>query len=340
MGLPRSPMTAHPYGLRKRGKYFHYRFGVSGTEYAGSTKCETLGDAKEIATAVHREAVRGAVGLKSAPRLSALVLEWTRDHKRSHSAAHIRTAAWALTALGDLAKLPLTSLTTTRVTAWRSEYLRDHAPATANMALRYLGAWCRWAASQNWLPGMPYNLQPVRWQQAPRPVLRPEQVQAFLAAVDRTTSAEVRAAVRLMLGLGLREAEVLGARWEWLRDGSYTVGLAKSKRSRTVPVPAWVAAAIAELPQADLGPMFPGHRKGWLLKALWRGCQAVGLPRLGPHRFRATFATLHAGAGTPLTAIQAMMGHASVVTTRLYIEEAAELHREAQDAVAQRLGLA
>lgn len=355
-------MTPHPYGLRKRGRFWHYRFEVRGTEYAGSTKCETMGDAKEIAAAVQREAVRGAVGLRSAPRLYALVDEWLKAHRRSHSTSHMTIAKWALTALGDLAKLPLTSLTTTRITAWRVEYLRDHRPATANMVLRYLGAWCRWAASQGWLAGMPYSLKPVRWQQAPRPVLRPEQVAPFLAAVDHDPStvsrgaerqlaadaqrrAMVRAAVRFMLGLGLREAEVLTARWEWLQGEAYTVGKAKGKRNRTIPAPAWVMAAIAELPRADLGLMFPGpdgrpHQHGWLRKALARGCRAVGLPVIGAHRLRATFATLHAGAGTPLTTLQELMGHASPITTRGYVEEAAEAHREAQDGLSKLLGLA
>lgn len=349
------PMTPHPYGLRKRGRFWHYRFDVRGTEYAGSTKCETMGDAKEIAAAVQREAARGAVGLKSAPRLNALVVEWIKAHRRSHSASHLTIAKWALKALGDLAKLPPTSLTTTRITTWRAEYLKDHSPATTNMVLRYLGAWCRWAASQGWLAGMPYTLKPVRWQQPPRPVLRPEQVAPFFAAVDEihfgkkakatATDTPVRAAVRFMLGLGLREAEVLGARWEWLQGEAYTVGKAKGKRNRTIPVPAWVAAAIAELPRADLGLMFPGtdgrpHPQGWLRKAIARGCKAVGIPVIGAHRLRATFATLHAGAGTPLTAVQALMGHASVVTTRGYVEESAEAHREAQNGLSKLLGFA
>jgi integrase len=234
------------------------------------------------------------------------------------------------------------------VTTWRADYLKDHAPATANLVLRYLKAWCRWAMANGWLPAVPFDLKPVRWQQLPRTVLQPGQVASFLAGVDedpRGDNAPVRAAVRFMLGLGLREAEVLGARWEWLRDGSYTVGKAKGKRGRSIPVPAWVQAAMAELPRADLGLIFPGdkgrpHPHGWLRKAISRGCRAVGLPPIGAHRLRATFATLHAGSGTPMVDLQAMMGHASITTTRGYVEDDADRRKSAQDALSKMLGFA
>lgn len=353
-------MTSHPYGLRKRGKIWHYRFVVGEIPFASTTRTENLAEAKEIAEAVYREVVRGAVGLKGAPKLSALVEEWIRAHRKVHSTAHMDIATFALEALGSVADLPLPSLTTTRMTAWRTAYLADHAPATANLVLRYLGAWCRFAMAHGYLQGMPYTLKPVRFQQAPRPVLKPEQVQAFLAGVDRDPNtvtkgtpnqleadarrrAQVRAAVRFMLGLGLREAEVLGARWEWLQQGSYTVGKAKGKRSRVIPVPAWVAAALADLPRADLGLMFPGeegapHPQGWLRKAIGRGCKAVGLPVVGPHRLRATFITLHAHGGTPLRLVQEMAGHRDIKTTMGYVEDDFERRVLAQDNMATILG--
>jgi integrase len=98
---------------------------------------------------------------------------------------------------------------------------------------------------------------------------------------------------------------------------------------------------ILALPRTFSGLIFPGakgkqHPHGWLRKALARGGRAVpGLVGvLGNHRLRATFATLHAAAGTPLSDIQAMMGHADLSTTRSYIEDDLAQQKTAQDRLA------
>lgn len=49
----------------------------------------------------------------------------------------------------------------------------------------------------------------------------------------------IRTAVRLMLGLGLRESETITARWEWLDIGrqTYTPGRTKGREADPLPVP-------------------------------------------------------------------------------------------------------
>lgn len=70
--------------------------------------------------------------------------------------------------------------------------------------------------------------------------------------------------------------------------------------------------------------------KGWLnnvvAKAGWK------LLKLGltPHRLRATFASLHSLAGTPIRDIQAMLRHKHIGTTLLYIEDIPEVRWLAQ----------
>jgi integrase len=153
---------------------------------------------------------------------------------------------------------------------------------------------------------------------------------------------QVRAAVRLMLGCGMREAEVLGARWEWLDagQGEYRIGKAKGMKPRTLGVPDWVLPWILALPRTVSGLVFPGddgrqHPAGWLRKALARGARAAGVVgTLGNHRLRASFATRHAAAGTATDSIQAMMGHRWITTTQEYIEPGLDRQKAAQDALA------
>jgi integrase len=55
---------------------------------------------------------------------------------------------------------------------------------------------------------------------------------------------------------------------------------------------------------------------------------------------RATFASLHAEAGTPLSELQTMMGHKDYKTLWGYIEQTLDARRNAQDSLGKRLGLA
>jgi integrase len=154
--------------------------------------------------------------------------------------------------------------------------------------------------------------------------------------------------IRVMVGLGLREGEVLGMRREWFdfNNRNYVVGKAKGKEARVIPVPSWLWAALHNMPQPQLNDlMFPAedgkpHRSQFCKKTLKKVCEAMKLGNITQHRLRATFASLHAEAGTPITEIQGMLGHKNITTTMLYVETSLEAKRRAQDALGLKLGLA
>jgi integrase len=281
--------------------------------------------------------------MRKAPTLGAVAGEWLGTRGKSASKGHRRAAEQSLEALGSLGKLPLDRITTPIVQSWQAAYLQGHSAASANLVLRYLKLWMRWAMGQKLIREMPYSVRPEKQQERPRPVV--EDVDGFLARVDAgARNPQVPAAVRFAMMLGLRESEVLQARWEWLKDGSYTVaGRTKSRKVRTVPVPEPLRVALVLMLAAQqhgpaqaprLGLMFPGrdgrpHRQGWLRQALQRG----GVGGLGMHRLRATFATLHLRKGTPLKEVQEMMGHGDARTTLLYQEGSQDEKRKSQDAL-------
>lgn len=97
----------------------------------------------------------------------------------------------------------------------------------------------------------------------------------------------------------------------------------------------WLPGGSGPVEAPRLGLVFPAsdgkpHRQGWLRQALARGAAELGIPVLGIHRLRATFATLHLRAGTPLKVVQKMMGHADPRTTLIYQEVSTEEQAEAQ----------
>lgn len=105
-----------------------------------------------------------------------------------------------------------------------------------------------------------------------------------------------------------------------LRSITFTGEHSKNGKARTVPCPEPLYRAIVALP--------PGHpddrifrRRGKdvesMRTALWTACDKVGLPRIGWHVLRRTFASAIASAnGCPLDVLQDLLGHASPVTTK------------------------
>jgi integrase len=187
-----------------------------------------------------------------------------------------------------------------------------------------------------------------RIQRKPRPTIPAGRIQEFLDTVDRATACpQKRCMVRIMLGLGLREGEVLGMRWEWFNpeQRTYTVGRAKGKEARVLPVPSWVWSQIMALPKTTSPWCFPDaclrpRRPNFLRGLLSRVRKEFGIGHITQHRLRASFASLHAEAGTPITEIQGMLGHKNITTTMIYVEQTLEAKRRAQDSLSKQLGLA
>ena len=102
---------------------------------------------------------------------------------------------------------------------------------------------------------------------------------------------------------------------------------------RTVPVPAWVKAAVDRwLLAADItdGTLFRAineagriAKSGFSPKVIWgvvkSGCVKCGLDGVAPHDLRRTCARLCHEAGGELEQIQFLLGHVSVQTTERYL---------------------
>jgi integrase len=127
---------------------------------------------------------------------------------------------------------------------------------------------------------------------------------------------------------------------------TYVVGKAKGKEARVLPVPDWLWSAIHGMPKPMLSEwVFPSNtgkpwRSHFCLRVIDRACKKLELGKVTQHRLRATFASWHAAAGTPIVEIQGMLGHKNIATTMIYVETSLEAKRAAQDALSQKLGLA
>jgi integrase len=345
-------MAGFRNGLQKVGDTYHYCFRIHGQQYKGSTRARDQKTAKKVLESKRQEALLGAPLIQAEPpTVSALVKDWLLTHahitcERHRKGVEIMTRIWLIPVVGDL---PIDKVTQGMILSARSRLLEaGRSLSTANHFLRIVKLLWNHAVEMGYIHAVPFKVKLLRVQKKPRPTVPASKVPEFLAAID-TQSQSPQAAVMLkvMLGMGLRESEVLGMRWEWfdMDNRTYTVGKAKGKEARVIPVPIWLWSALLTMPKTLSGWVFPGtegrlHHPHYCKRVLRRVATELGLGNLTQHRLRATFASLHAEAGTPITEIQGMLGHKAVTTTMLYIEQSLDAKRRAQDALSLKLGLA
>jgi len=142
-----------------------------------------------------------------------------------------------------------------------------------------------------------------------------------------------KAMFELFYSSGLRLAELLGldmsAAANAVRDGEVTI-TGKGRKTRTVPVGAKAAQALAAWMQARPGLASPGEpalfvsgrtrispRMVQLRLARWAARCGVAA-RVHPHVLRHSFATHVLQSSGDLRAVQEMLGHASISTTQVY----------------------
>jgi integrase/recombinase XerD len=189
--------------------------------------------------------------------------------------------------------------------------------------------------------------------------LMKEQANSLLNAPDpRTlTGLRDRAILALLLGCGLRRAELLRINFEDLqqREGRWVLPdmAGKGNRVRTVTVPAGVKARIdawLEASGIERDRLFrPVSKAGELAgeeirdeKAVWRlvmrYAKASDLGKLAPHDLRRTCAKLCRKAGGDLEHIQLLLGHASIQTTERYLGTEQALAHAVNDAIGLDMG--
>lgn len=149
---------------------------------------------------------------------------------------------------------------------------------------------------------------------------RPASAEQIAFALERLTG-NPRLGVLIATLQGLRCAEICGLERERIDRDNLPVKR-KGGKTQLLPIHELLWDAVAGLPPGPVVRTSTGRRytsdrfSGEVSMAL----TAIGLPELTLHRFRASFATRLHDEGTPIGVIQDLMGHASVITTRRYIQ--------------------
>ncbi len=323
---------------------YQVRFTVGGIRQKHSTKTTVKGQAEAEAVRIYQEATTRAQGREPVRTVDKTLELWLAAHSRTASIGHYRNVStWDPC---GLERVMLDRCTTDLVEMAREKFAVGRKPATVNGWMRTLNLLGGWAVERGMIQALPWRVKMERVQKSPRKTLPASLVRPWIEAAESTAFKSHRwkigTALRLMIGLGLREQEALGARWEWIDwdRKSYTVGKAKGFEARVIPMPEWMLAYLKPA-KLDLGLILGCARPaGFTRKAIAGANVAMGTPGISPHRLRGTFATLHSEAGTPIQVIQQMLGHKSPTTTMLYLEAHREKAEEQQAKVAGIMGMA
>ena len=214
------------------------------------------------------------------------------------------------------------------------------------VALRVLLAW----AAQRGLSVLPAsNVELPGADQAEVTFLLADEIERIMTAPDRTSSQGLRdrAILETLFSTGLRVAELVGLDRKNVADRAEISVLGKGKKRRVVFISKRAAVALAEYLKNrhdDDPALFVRARKtmsATSLRLTTRSIQRIirsyaakaGLTeKITPHTLRHTFATDLLQAGADLRAVQALLGHSSVVTTQRYTHLTDKHLREVHEA--------
>jgi len=268
---------------------------------------------------------------------------WQRAAGRSPDTIRIRTyyvrrAAHDLAAAGGPATPGAVALDDLII--WSAD--QDWQDETRRSAHAALKAFYRWATATGRVDDDPAAGLPIIRIHPPNP--RPAPDDAIATGLD-TRRTDVRRMIRLAAELAMRRAEIARVRTDDLVDtprGPELVIHGKGGRSRTVPVPADLAAEIRALPPGWIFPSpAPGRDDGHLTPGHVGRLISRALPgQWTAHRLRSAAATAWADpdiGDLDIDEVAQLLGHARVDTTRVYVLRRSAVSRAAVERAARRL---
>lgn len=267
---------------------------------------------------------------------------------------------------------PLGSIRPSAVQAWISRLQESLAPTYVRLIVTNFGAILSSAVADGLVAANPSRSSVVKLPTVHPKRLRPWTVDQVLAVIEALPE-RIRAVAVLAAGCGLRQGEAFGVRAQdidfgraelhvrqqiRLEAGIPKPALPKYGRTRTVPLPEWVATAlVAHLDMAEpmagerlAGPSLPGLlfvtregkplNKNYFNPSVWRpALLEAGIPRErenGMHALRHSCASMWLEHGVSIKAVSEYLGHADPgFTLRVYthvMPSSGEKARKAMDA--------
>jgi len=252
--------------------------------------------------------------------------------------AYTRYARELLVGRYGAARVNLAALTLTDVRTFVTERATRSTPGTTNAIVTGVRSFLRYLQLQGLGdPHWPQALsRAAQWRLAALPrILTDDELKLFLAAFDQTTALGRRdyAMALCFTELGLRACEVAQLSLDdidW-RAGTVVITAGKLRRATQLPLPARVAAALAEYlrhgrPAVTTRRIFVQHRAprgeplglAGVRSAIRYAYERAALKPMGPHVLRRTAATRLLRAGASMKEVADFLRHRSLDTSAIY----------------------
>lgn len=300
-------MPKLPTNLVKRGRTYVYREVIN-----GRVRRVSLGTDRDIAvTELERiRSLKSDAGLKLSVEQASQ--QWLSSYvaaRRGTKGARLATQRvrdYLVPCLGHLLIRRLGRLDLERYLLWLSK-----VGGLSVQSVRHVLADCRclllWCVEAELLDRSPFPKRFLpRVQEQPPNRLTDEELAAVCAVED-----PYGFICRFLVQTGLRWGEFSRAQVSDIQGSTLVVSQTKSKRVRRVPLPASILREIAQ----RVGRISPLEHSGEFAKRVRR---KSGVMHFHAHQLRHTFACRWLEAGGSLAALQAILGHASIVTTQRY----------------------
>ncbi len=222
------------------------------------------------------------------------------------------------------------------------------APATFNLRLNYIKAFFSWLVAEGAFPENPaWGIK--RRKAEPRIVQHPAEVlEKLLKLPDKSTYCGKRdyALICLSIDTAIRPGEALALTLDDVDLDDLTVlvraSVSKTRKSRILPFSLETAKALQAMismrpKEWDTKLLFTNHEgdmltvSGWRQKLQRHYAPKLGLKRLSPYDLRHDAALYFLRNGMNPFALQAIMGHSNLETTKHYIALVEADIREAQE---------
>lgn len=224
-----------------------------------------------------------------------------------------------------------------------ARYTPETVRATA-IAVKRLFAW---AEGEGIIQSSPIGTLPLPAAKGTqRPSLKPEEARTLLEAFPKTRSGRRwRTMTLLAIDTGLRVSELCSLEVSDVEGNRIQVRKGKGLKPRVVFMGNRASKAVADYLKGDRFVPLPAYKAYLWTTRDGRHVRAIGFrkalvaagDRVGvhvhPHMLRRTFATLLVRHGGDVFSLQELMGHASIQTTRRYVQQDEErlqaVHRKA-----------
>lgn len=331
----------HSGWIRERDGIQYAYFKHRGRRYVESSCSTRIGDAQHVLDRMKREILKGTyvaprdrVKLERERRererdedrarefstVAKLVDVWlatkvpTSRNPRGQKLAAARAKTYLIPHMGDQLAAELAGEDLRRYRLWLEAFENKHKRKLSSQTVahvlseaRSFFSWCVEAEHLAKSP-VPRKLLPKAPEQEPK-ALSDDEASAVAALPD-----PFGFGCRIMLGTGVRWGELVTLKASDVRDGALVLTAPKTGKLRRIPVP---PALLAEIKRhvGKLVPWSEGKDYHVFLKAVRK---LSGLETFGAHQCRHTYAFQWIWNGGSLSALQAVLGHASVQTTEIY----------------------